>query len=594
MSAICRVAIVVIAVSTVLPPAETASAQSDWTSYQLVPQTVCVKELVTRSRWIEETVYEKQQITSYKPIWQTEKRERTRTYRKPITKTSMREERRVVRKPVHETKYRERRVEETTYEISTEMREQKYTVQKPVVETQMREEQVPVRRKVTEDMIEVQNVQTYRPVTVPQQQLVPVDVIVNQQVAVNDPNGRPRMRWLAPGNYTDPVTGQSVFRRRGLHWVQPSVAVDVASTVPALAIQEGVTTTMVPETIQRRRPVQLTRYVDSVETRKVPVTVKRMIEETATRQVPVTVKKPITKVTIEKIPYTETRYVEEVQYRKVPVVETEYQEVTEVVPYEVQVARWVTITEEVEVPKVVRRRVDYETTQDVRKTVMMKVPVDDCGVAIGPAVPLYDSIVSGSGTVTSSNSDWSTDFGAPTGNFSPVPADVQKTEALKPSDTNQQPATEIRYPGQWNSEAAKSTSETSGRRSILVPETSAPSATNPNTSLKPIIRDNDSATNLGEESGSTETPNPNEQQEADANSDESKLQPAEGAESGEQPATGQGADAIANLPVAGQPDASVPPVARPEDQPSESGDEFAAEKAAAKTGIGTPALNQPD
>jgi hypothetical protein len=604
MSAICRVGMVVITVATVLSLAEIASAQSDRTSYQLVPQTVCVKEPVTRSRWIEETVYEKQKVTSYKPIWQTEKRERTRTYRKPIRKTSMREERTIVRKPVRETKYRERRVEETTYELSTEIREQEYTVRKPVVETQMREEQVTVRRKVTEDMIEVQNVLTYRPVTVPQQQLVPIDVTVNQQFAITDPNSRPRMRWLPPGNHTDPESGQSVFRRRGLHWVQPQVAVEVASTVPVLAIREGETTTMVPETIQRRRPVQLTRYVDSVETRKVPVTVKRMIEETATRQVSVTVKKPITKVTIEKVPYTETRYVEEVVVRKVPVVETEYQEVTEVEPYEVQVARWVTVTEEVEVPKVVRRRVDYETTQEVRKTVMMKVPVDDCGVPIGPAVPLYDTTSSGSEVISSgSGLSWATDFGTTQGNFSPVPADVQETEVLKPSETNQQPATEIRYPGQWNSDAAKPTAETLGRRSILVPETSTPSATNPSTNLKPIIRDNDAATLSDEDSGSTETPNPAEQPDAESTSDEeadaqpaageeSDVQPAKGAESDDQPATGQGADAIASLPVAGQPDASVPPVARPDVQPSETGDEFAAEKAAAKTGIGSPDLNQ--
>jgi hypothetical protein len=147
-----------------------------------------------------------------------------------------------------------------------------------------------------------------------------------------------------------------------------------------------------------------------------------------------------------------------------------------------------------------------------------------------------------------------------------------------------------------------------GRRSILVPETSAPSATNPSTNLKPIIRDNDASTisdeDSGSDSGSTETSDPVEQLDADSKGEESDaqpavgeesdMQPATGAESDDQPATGQGADAIASLPVAGQPDASVPPVARPDVQPSETGDEFAAEKAAAKSGIGTPALNQPN
>ena len=578
MSPFYRAGIVAVALAQTL--ASSVSAQSEWTSYQLVPQTVYVKEPVTRTRWVEETVYEKQKVTSYKPIWQTEKRERTRTYRKPIKKTSLREERTIVRKPVRETKYRERRVEETSYELITEMREEQYTVRKPVVETQMRDEQVTIRKKVTEDMIEVQNVLTYRPVTVPQQQLVPIDVTVNQQLTVTDPNARPRMRWLPPGNYIDPQTGQSVYRRRGLHWVQPELDLEVASSVPMLAIQETEATTYVPETIQRRRPVEITRYVDSVETRKVPVTVERMVEETQTRKVPVTVKKPITKVTIEKIPYTETRYVEEVVVQKVPIVETEYEEVTEVEPYEVEVARWVTVTQDVEVPKVIRRRVDYETTEEVRKTVMMKVPIDACGVPIGPAVPLYDDPTSKPATVSSgSSSAWSTDFGTATRNFSPVESAPQETEVLKPSETSEQPAAEIRYPGQWNRENSEPLSESSGRKSILVPETSEPSVTNPSTSLKPIIREENISADSNLDADATESSDPSEKSNSTEDAEPTSI-------------TGQGEDSIARLPVAGQPEARVPPVARPEVQPTETGDEFAAEKAAAKNGISGPELNQ--
>ena len=89
---------------------------------------------------------------------------------------------------------------------------------------------------------------------------------------------------------------------------------------------------------------------------------------------------------------------------------------------------------------------------------------------------------------------WSTDFGTATGNFSPVECRRQETEVLKPSDTPEQPEAESSLSGPMEPKRFGFASETSGRRSILVPETSEPSATNPSTTLKPIIRDNDAAT----------------------------------------------------------------------------------------------------
>ena len=138
----------------------------------------------------------------------------------------MREKRTIVQKPITETKYREKRIEETTYEIDyRDAGRSVCCLRKPVVETRMRDEQVTVRKKVTENLIEVQEVTTYRPVVVPETQLVPANVPVSQTMLVNDPYQRSRLRWLSPGYYVDPVTGLSTFRRAGFHWVQPTVGV---------------------------------------------------------------------------------------------------------------------------------------------------------------------------------------------------------------------------------------------------------------------------------------------------------------------------------------------------------------------------------
>ena len=130
-----------------------------------------------------------------------------------------------------ETSFRERQVEETTYETVTEMREQRYMVEKPVIETQMREERVVVRKPVTSTIMQTENVTTLKPITVNETQFVPGVNIRNDLVLES---GRNRLRWLRPGVYVNPSTGQAGYRRAGLHWVPDQSLVVRPTAEPTL------------------------------------------------------------------------------------------------------------------------------------------------------------------------------------------------------------------------------------------------------------------------------------------------------------------------------------------------------------------------
>jgi len=349
--------------------------------YRFIERTVIVKEPVTLSKWVEETQFETKEETEFRHITQVETKERRTVVRKPVTRTTMREERIVTRQPVTETRFREREIEETHFDLVTEMREEQFTVQRPVIETQFRDEQVTVRQRVSQEMIEVSNQTVFRPQTVSQTVLSPM------QVPVVNNNTNTRIQWLQPGFYNDPTTGQNVFRRRGLHWVQsPTVSMQTALLPTTVE-----TSTLVPETIQTRRPVEISRFEDRVETRRVPVEVQRMVTETATRQVPVTVKKPVVRRFVERVPFTETRFVDVEDVRQVPIQETVFEESVEIEPYEVEVSRWVPVTREVQVPRTVRRRVEYVEEREVERKIWVKVPVDRNGNALSVGEPVSES-----------------------------------------------------------------------------------------------------------------------------------------------------------------------------------------------------------
>ena len=373
--------------SAVVAVPSVATAQSSTTTQQTIPtwktwtQTFTREEPVTEYRWEEKEVIE----TSYKkkmvPVYQTETVEEKSISYRPVTKTSERVENYKEIEPVTVTKYREREVCETKYDTVTEMREEKYIAKRPVTETVLRDKQFNVREKVTEQGVQYRDVTTYKPTAVEETTLTPTDVLVPGTVAAT----RPRLTWLRPGYYTDPASGLTAWRRRGLHWAAPSAP--ATAVVPALVPQTSTRTAYVPEVSREAEPVEISRFVDRVETRKVPVEVERIEETVETRKVPVEVQRARQVKRVEKIPYTETTYREVQKTRRVPVVEETLQKVETIEPVEKTTAKWVEKQEAIETPKIVRRKVAYQTTKKVPYTIKMRVRVDSYGNSIGEPEP---------------------------------------------------------------------------------------------------------------------------------------------------------------------------------------------------------------
>ena len=358
-----------------------ATAQSSPTTWKTWTQTFTREEPVTEYRWEEKEVIETSYKTKMVPVYQTETIEKKSISYRPVKKTSERIENYKELEPVTVTKYREREVQETKYDTVTEMREEKYISKRPVTETVMRDKEFTVREKVTENAVEYRDVTTYKPTTLSETTLVPTNVLV----PATAPTNRARVQWLRPGYYTDPATGLTAWKRRGLHWATPSAT--ATAVVPALVPQVTAGTAYVPEVTRKAEPVEISRYVDRVETRKVPVEVERIEETVETRKVPVEVKRARQVTRVEKIPYTETTYREIQRTRRVPVVEETMQKVETIEPVEETTAKWIEKEEAIETPKIVRHKVAYTTTKKVPYTVKMRVRVDSYGNNIGEPEP---------------------------------------------------------------------------------------------------------------------------------------------------------------------------------------------------------------
>ncbi len=405
-------------------------AQDPCVQYQLVPRTIYEQKKVTTYREVMETQYQTQRTTSYKPVWTTERRENRYSVLKPVTETSFREERYTVLKPVTETGFREETFEETTWETITEMREEQVVEEKPIVETSFREEQVRVSKPVVETMMQEQNVTVYRPTTVNETQYVPGTTAVNSFNLAMTP-GSTRLQWLQPGFRFDPVTGQNVWQRAGLHWVQsPATAYYVPQTtlMPTVTPQTVQRTSLVPETVVRKEPVQVTRYVDEIITRKVPVETRRTERQIITRKVPVQVQKPVKRLVTKRIPIERVTYERQEMVRKVPVTEQRFETVERVDYEDVQVCRWQEVESEVQVPLVVTRRIPVETTMSVPRTVMMRVPVDAFGNPIQlpnyfPAETTYSAPIGESAVISS----------RPLSSGSPASEDPVRVETARPA-----------------------------------------------------------------------------------------------------------------------------------------------------------------
>lgn len=457
-------------------------------TYKFFDKTFYREEPVTEYRWEEKEVMETSYKKKWVPVYQTEMLEKKSVSYRPVRKTSEREERYKVVEPVTVTKYREKETQETTYETDIEMREEEYVTRRPVIETVMQEKDFTVREKVTQQSYEYRDVTTLKPTTVEETSLVPVDVIVPGMALPT----RPRMRWLSNGYYTDPGTGLTTYRRRGLHWTVPNSAPPVVS---GLVPQTSSRLAYVPETVTKKEPIEISRYVDRVETRKVPVEVKRMEERVETRKVPVEVRRPKTVTRVEKIPYTETSYRETEKVRRVPVVEEVMQKVETIEPVEKTTAKWVEKEEAIETPKIVRRRVPYTTTRRVPYRVRMRVAVDSYGNAIGEPEPVNPRDIEFiRDTSSSSNSRSSTNRPSD----SDLKSVLEDSRDRRPASFNvdDQSTTSPRSPAAADTTPSlsdKSSSETSGRssgvRSILDRGEEFPETVRkfePRTSLNPL------------------------------------------------------------------------------------------------------------
>ncbi len=314
-------------VSFVALLASTASAQvccdlsggpicADCQTYRIVYKTVCEPRQVTAYRIEHETIYEQRQVTSYKPVWETAVREKRYTVAKPVYETSVREETYTVQRPVYETAERE----------------ETYTVMKPVYETAYRTQYRTVRRPVT----------TYQTRYVDQG-------CYSEQTVLKPGLPRSRLRWLPATRAVDPATGQTVYRRAGLYWVQtPRGRYEVQRVWhPNVVAQQVQQTSYVPETVVEKVPYQVCRYVPETVVRKVPVRVCRMVTEQRVRKVPVRTCRMVHEERVEKVPY--------------------------------QVCRMVAERKTINVPRVVEKRVPVTYTYYVSRVICYRVPLDPCG-----------------------------------------------------------------------------------------------------------------------------------------------------------------------------------------------------------------------
>ena len=372
----------------ILIPVTDGFARPQTAGWRLVKVKAFEDVPVEKTKMVTETDYRTETVTMKKPVTQTETRYRRQVVKKPVEEARERVEWQKVYRPVTETRYREQQVETTKYRTVTRYRDEEYTVREPVIETSYEEEQYTVRKPVTRELVEVQETTSYKPVVETKTEYVAQPTVSLRPVY--DPYARPRLQLLRPGYYTDPATGMTVYRRGGLHWAQPSTVIPVADTAPTLVPEQKTETRLVPETVVRKRPVEVTEMVEETRVRKVPVEVERMVTRTRTRKVPYQVEEPYTVVETRRIPYTETVMEESEVKRIVPYTETVMKEVTVEEPYQVEVERWVPYETTRRVPYKVQRPVTTTEYQRVATFRWMKVRVDAEGNAIGEPVELTD------------------------------------------------------------------------------------------------------------------------------------------------------------------------------------------------------------
>jgi hypothetical protein len=368
----------VVASPTVLPAQAIDGSSRVVASIEWVPVKLTITRPVVRQDLVSETSYTTRDVTTTRPKWTTETRYRESVRKVPVVRERIISQTQTVERPVMETAYEERAVTETVMREVTETQQQRYVVQRPVTRTEYRDETVAVERPVERTVLQAEDVTTYRPVTQTQtvysQSLVPV-----QQPATVSGGGSPYLQWQNRGWIADPVTGQQVWQRGGMHWVrkEPVVCQTQTSYLPVVVPQQQTSTAYVPEVTRQYKPVTVTETARQYETRRVPYSVQATEEAIEIRDVPVTVRKPEVVTRIEKVPVNRLRYEQQTVTQQIPVRETVYEEVREQVPYEVQVLKEISETSTEQVPHTVHRWVNRESVESVVREVYIAVPLDE-------------------------------------------------------------------------------------------------------------------------------------------------------------------------------------------------------------------------
>ena len=348
--------------------------------YRLVYKTVCEPRQMTAYKIEYETAYEERPVTTYKPVWETQMREERYTVAKPVTETSEREEVYTVQKPVWETQMRDNSYTRIRYVQETAEREERYTVNRPITETAEREETYTVLKPVYETSCRTETYTVMRPQTVCQTQMVDQGGFVEQTV-MKPASPANRLRWMSGTTAVDPATGQAVYQRPGLYWVQiPRGTYEVQRAwQPNMVPQQVQQTCMVPQVESRQVPVQTVRYQQEQVVRKVPVTTCRTVQEEVVKKVPYTVMRPVEERVEQQVPVQVCRMVSEQQVRKIPVTTCRMVYEERVVQKPIQVCKMVATQETLRVRHCVEKRIPVTYTYSVPHVVCYREPIGPCG-----------------------------------------------------------------------------------------------------------------------------------------------------------------------------------------------------------------------
>jgi len=350
-------------------------------SYRLVYKTVYDQQPVTTYRLQYETVMRQREVTTMKPVWHVEQRQRTYKVAKPVVETHERQETYKVYKPIWTTRYEERCYNRVRYVTETQTRQDRIVVNKPVWHVETRQQRQVVRKQVAETVMQDQQYTTYEPVTTCRTQYVDRGGYATQNVLVPGAT-RTRLRWLQGGVVADPTTGVGYYRRGGLHWVPqqaPGTVVAQRVYVPNVVAQQVKETHMQAKVCTKKVPVTVNRCVEEVVMKPYQVKVCKMEQEIQVRNTPVKVCKPVTERITYKVPIRTCRMQEQVMVRKIPVTTCRWEYETKVEPYQVRVCRLQREVTVVNDPCTVARWHKQVQMCQKPRTVVMRVPIDDCG-----------------------------------------------------------------------------------------------------------------------------------------------------------------------------------------------------------------------